>query len=366
MIIRYLLLLVYLAFASLVAAGADYYKILGVSRSASESEIKKAYRKLSREHHPDKGGSPETFAEIATAYEVLIDSEKRHVYDRHGEEGLKAHEGGARASNPFDIFSNFFHGGAHRDQVRRGPSVTADFEVDLADIYTGNHREFMLNKKILCDHCRGSGAAPGRDSIKTCGGCGGSGVKIHRQQIFPGMFSQSQVTCNECGGAGKVIAKVCPHCHGSKVLEHTQQYSLDVLKGMPEGYEVLFEGEADESPDWEPGDVILRVRSKKQEGGFRRRETSLYWKETISVEEALLGFQRNITHLDGHIVQIKRASVTQPGFVQTISGEGLPVFNGRGFGDLYVEYSVVLPTSLTPSLRKKLVEAFNERMRDEL
>ncbi len=104
-------------------------------------------------------------------------------------------------------------------------------------------------------------------------------------QIFPGMFAQSQTTCNECGGRGRVIARKCPHCDGHKVMDHTAHYTLDVTPGMPEGHEVVFEGEGDESPDWEAGDVVLRVRSRKSKGGWRRKETSLYWRETIGIDE---------------------------------------------------------------------------------
>lgn len=172
----------------------------------------------------------------------------------------------------------------------------------------------MLKKRILCDHCRGSGAASDRD-IHTCTSCNGAGVKIVKQQvrvhvvqskhrfsnpvpgqIFPGMFAQSQVSCNECGGRGTVIKRVCPHCHGHKVMDHTAEYTLEVTPGMPEGHEVVFEGEADESPDWEAGDIVVRVRSKKDVGGWRRKETNLYWKETIGVD--LVRFQVLLFVLD--------------------------------------------------------------------
>jgi DnaJ-related protein SCJ1 len=142
----------------------------------------------------------------------------------------------------------------------------------------------MLKKRILCDHCRGSGAASDGD-IRQCTGCGGTGVKVMKQQIFPGMFAQSQVGCNECGGTGRIVKRSCPHCKGNKVVDHTATYTLEVPEGMPEGYEVVFEGEGDESPDWEAGDVILRVRSQKEKGGWRRKESSLYWKETIGLSE---------------------------------------------------------------------------------
>jgi len=216
----------------------------------------------------------------------------------------------------------------------------------------------MIKKRILCDHCRGSGAASDSD-IHTCTGCGGSGVKLVKQQIFPGMFAQSQTTCNECGGRGKVIVKKCPHCDANKVVDHTAHYTLDVTPGMPEGHEVVFEGEGDESPDWEAGDVVLRVRSRKDKGAWRRKESSLYWRETIGIDEALLGFDRNLTHLDGHVVRLLRKGVTQPGYVQIVEGEGMPLFENRNLhGDLFVEYNVVLPIEISSQTRRKLMEAF--------
>jgi len=111
------------------------------------------------------------------------------------------------------------------------------------------------------------------------------------------MFAQSQVTCNECGGRGKVIKKVCPHCQGNKVVDHTAHYTLDIIPGMPEGHEIVFEGEADESPDWEPGDVVLRVRSKKEKGAWRRKETGLYWKQTIGIDEVCYLFYSLVERL---------------------------------------------------------------------
>ena len=173
-----------------------------------------------------------------------------------------------------------------------------------------------------------------------------------KQQIFPGMFAQSQVTCNDCAGRGKIVKKVCPHCRGFKILDHTAHFTLEVEKGCPEGHEVVFEGEADESPDWEAGDVVLRVRSRKDQGGFKRKETSLYWTETIGVDEvgdlvvdgcslfdqappqALLGFEHKLTHLDGHNITLSRKGVTQPGKRKCKVRTGLlliqsPRFRGR-------------------------------------
>lgn len=343
-----------------VLAGRDFYKTLDLDRSASEADIKKAYKRLSRKFHPDKNkdaGAEERFVEITQAYEALSDPQKRAIYDRHGEEGLQAHEGGQQGGNPFDVFANFFGGGRQDPGVRRGPTMVSEFEVNLADIYTGNSVEFMIKKKILCDHCRGSGAHSDGD-IKTCPTCGGAGVKMERRQIFPGMFTNMQTTCPQCSGKGKIIARVCGHCHGEKVVDHSGHYTLDIEKGMPENHEVVFAGEADQSAEWEAGDVVLKVRSQKVIGGFRRKDTSLYWRESIGVQEALLGFERNITHLDGHQVTLRRTGVTQPGHVMTVKGEGMPVFEGRGHGDLFVEFNVVLPSKLSDDMRSKLEHAF--------
>ncbi|KAF9223425.1 DnaJ-domain-containing protein [Gyrodon lividus] len=362
-----------LLFLVVIVNAADLYKTLELSRHASEQDIRKAYKRLSRKYHPDKNkdpGTEEKFVEIAHAYEVLSDTTKRQIYDRHGEEGLRAHEGGQQQhANPFDMFSTFFGGGfGGQQQTRRGPTVMMDFEISLADMYTGASIDFSIQKHVLCDHCRGSGAASDGD-IHTCRGCSGSGLKISKQQIFPGMFAQTQTTCNDCGGRGTVIVKKCPHCSGQKVVEHVQHHTLDIDPGMPEEHEVIFDGEGDESPDWEPGDVILRVRSKKEEGSWRRKESTLYWRETIAIDEALLGFKRNISHLDGHIIEVDRTVVTQPGYVQTIEGEGMPVFGQSGHGNLYIEYNVVLPVELNSDMRRKLGEIFygsGDRQRDEL
>lgn len=354
----FLFMLFCLLFLAVIVNAADLYKALELSKSASEQDIRKAYKRLSRKYHPDKNkdaGAEEKFVEIAHAYEVLSDPQKKQIYDRHGEEGLKAHESGQQPhANPFDMFSSFF-GGGHpgQQQVRRGPTSITEMEVNLSDIYMGASIDFLIKKRILCDHCRGTGAASSSD-IHTCPVCGGSGVQIVRQQIMPGMFSQAQVTCGQCGGRGSTITRACPHCGGAKVLEHTQTYTLDVPRGAPEGHEVMFEGEGDESPDWEAGDIVMRVRSKKDKGGWRRKESGLYWKETIGIEEALLGFERNLTHLDGHVVPLKRHGVTQPGYVQTIKGEGMPVYGQNSFGDLYVEYTVVLPKEISPDMQRRL------------
>jgi hypothetical protein len=203
----------------------------------------------------------------------------------------------------------------------------------------------MIKKRVLCDHCRGSGAATDGD-IHSCPECGGSGVRIVKQQIFPGMFAQSQVTCNKCGGRGRVIVRECPACAGQKVLDHTAQFTLDVPRGAPEGHEVVFEGEGDESPDWEPGEVVLRVRSRAEKGGLRRKESSLYWKETIGVDE-VRRIQKQL-YIYTYNLQLSR-----PFFFTTLPPAGVfsLAFLGVALIRLYSASHVTLPTWTDTSSR---------------
>jgi len=201
-----------------VQAGKNYYQILGVSRDATSKEIGKAYRELSLKYHPDKNkGDPtaqEKFVEISQAYEVLSDDEKRRIYDQYGEEGLQQ-GGGNSFRNPFDIFANFGFGGgggggghSHREQ-RKGPSVEIPLEVTLADLYNGRTISVAHKKQILCPKCRGSGAK-NADDVQTCPVCGGSGTRVFTQQLGPGFITQTQKTCDKCGGKGKIVKSTCP------------------------------------------------------------------------------------------------------------------------------------------------------------
>ncbi|KAK4703615.1 hypothetical protein P7C70_g2601, partial [Phenoliferia sp. Uapishka_3] len=418
--VRTLLLLV--AFASLllsVAAGADFYKELGVKRGASEKEIKKAsstrYKflalaKITISKDPDKNpdeAAAAKFLAVGHAYEVLSDAEKRKTYDRYGEEGLKQ-QGGGGFHDPFDVFRNAFGGGGFgggQQQQRRGQNMVAEFEVELEAIYKGDTMTFQIARKAICEECDGSGARNEKDIVQ-CTTCDGRGVRLVRHQLGPGIYQQVQVSaqgyppqstpaddllfnlptqmhCDKCGGAGKVVKHVCPICKGHRVVDSTSDLTLHIDRGMPEGAEVAFEGEADESPDFAPGDVIVRVKSKRKAGGFVRKESNLYWKEPLSVAEALLGFKKTVRGLDGHDIVLSRSGVTQPGFVQVIPGEGLPIYHGsdrklclflsvtahklmlllpKTDGDLFVEYLVVMPATLSPTVRTALATAFNYKI----
>ncbi|SCZ97656.1 BZ3500_MvSof-1268-A1-R1_Chr4-3g07341 [Microbotryum saponariae] len=349
--------LVLLLCACHVLAGADFYKILGLSKTASEKEIKKAYRRLSKQYHPDKNpeeSAKAKFLEIGHAYEALSDPEKRKIYDRFGEEGLKQQQGGGGAfHDPFDVFRQAFGG---QQQQRKGNNMIADIEVDLESIYSGDRINFNIARKQMCEECEGSGARSAQDVVE-CKACEGRGIRLVRHQLAPGIYQQVQMHCDQCAGRGKKTLHACPVCRGHRIVDSSVELTLDIDRGMPEGSEVVFEGEADESPDIAAGDVIVRVRSKRKAGGFVRKDSNLYWKEPLSLAEALLGFKKTVVGLDGHKIVLQRNGVTQPGFVQVVAGEGLPIYHESNHGDLYVEYVVVFPTELSPKLRQALETA---------
>jgi len=340
----------------------DYYEVLGLHRDVEASEIKKAYRKLSLQYHPDKNPGEENekrFVELANAYEVLSDPDKRRIYDQYGEEGLKGN-GGASFTNPFDIFSSFgFHsqrqGGV---QQHKAPDLEVDLEVTLRDLYLGRTFTVSHKKQVLCNKCRGTGAKKASD-VTTCPGCKGTGMKVKVQQLGPGFVQQTQTTCDECGGKGKKVTSTCPHCGGKKVESGEESITVMVERGMQDGQRITFETEGDEAPDITPGDLhfkIVTVPHKK----FIRKGDDLHFSLTISLLEALVGFSKKIKHLDGHSVDIERTEVTKPGQIITISGEGMPVHTFPSqTGDLHIEITVKFPTSLTEEQKegfKKLLQ----------
>ncbi|KAF9918951.1 DnaJ- protein scj1 [Lobosporangium transversale] len=358
-------------FTALVAAGADYYKVLGLTRSATPKEIKKQYKALSKKYHPDKNPgnkeAEEKFVEVAAAYEVLSDNEKKSIYDRYGEEGLKQHQangGGGHGGfhDPFDIFAQFFGGGSrhhhHGEQERRGPEMRLELEVTLEELYSGNSIEIEVSKQVICPHCDGSGAKSS-DSVVTCTGCQGQGVKVVKRMLAPGMFQQFHQTCDQCGGKGKMIKEHCPVCHGNKVQRGSEQLTIVVEPGLPDGATIVFDREGDEAPEIVPGDIVFEVRTRPHPV-FERRQHSLYTYVTITLEQALLGFDLEIKHLDGKPIRLTRGeSVTPFGFVQTLKGQGMPIQGSRGdFGDLFVEYKVEFPERLTEDQKTLLATAF--------
>ncbi|ODH48174.1 hypothetical protein GX48_05665 [Paracoccidioides brasiliensis] len=364
-----------------VLGAEDYYKILGLDRKASERDIKRAYRTLSKKFHPDKNpgndSAHQKFVDIAEAYDVLSTSSTRKIYDQYGHEGLQQHkQGGGQRHDPFDLFSRFFGGGGHFGHSpgqRHGPNMEVRLAVTLKDFYNGRDAQFEIEKQQICDACEGSGSADGE--VETCDQCGGRGAVIRKHMLAPGIFQQIQMQCDRCGGKGKKIRHPCPVCHGQRVVKKSVPLSATIERGMPKGTKITFENEADESPDWVAGDLIITLdertpttfeKEEDQTDGtfFRRKDNDLFWREVLSLREAWMGdWTRNITHLDGHIVQLsrKRGEVVQPLSIETVKGEGMPIWHGGHmhdhehgdeFGNLFVEYTVVLPDQMEKGMEK--------------
>ncbi|KAI8904314.1 hypothetical protein EDD86DRAFT_213114 [Gorgonomyces haynaldii] len=326
-----------------------YYDVLGVSPSASDSEIKKAYYKLAKTYHPDK--NPEAgdkFKEISHAYEVLSDGEKRQVYDRYGEEGLTGAGEGGMGMSPEDLFSQFFGGGfggrSRPSGPQRGKDMQHALKVSLEDLYKGKTSKLALQKQVLCAACNGKGGKEG--AVQTCRGCSGRGVKIQMRQMGP-MIQQFQTTCNECSGTGESIdpKHMCQTCHGRKVGTERKILEVHVDKGMRHGQTINFQGEGDQAPNIIPGDIVI-VIEEKPHARFERKGKDLYYHAKIDLLTALAGGKFVITHLDNRnlVVNIIPGETITPGQTKVIQGEGMPEYK-RPFdkGDLYVTFELLFP-----------------------
>ncbi|KAI9073341.1 hypothetical protein K1719_044682 [Acacia pycnantha] len=340
-----------------------YYEILGVSKDASQDDLKKAYKKAAIKNHPDKGGDPEKFKELAQAYDVLSDPEKREMYDQYGEDALKeGMGGGSGVHDPFDIFQSFFGGspfgggGSRGRRQRRGEDVVHPFKVSLEDLYLGTSKKLSLSRNVLCSKCNGKGSKSGA-SLK-CAGCQGTGMKVSLRHLGPSMIQQLQHPCNECKGTGETINDKdrCPQCKGEKVVQEKKVLEVIVEKGMQNGQKITFPGEADEAPDTITGDIVF-VLQQKEHPKFRRKGEDLFVEHTLSLAEALCGFQFVLTHLDGRQLLIKSnpGEVVKPDSYKAINDEGMPMYQ-RPFmkGNLYIHFTVDFPDSLNPGQVKEL------------
>ena len=346
---------------------ADYYKILGVSRDATNKEIKKAYRQLSLQFHPDKNkeeGAAEKFSEIARAYEVLSDEELKQVYNRGGEEGLKQHEGGRGGGGGGgfdDIFShfgfNFGGGGGRRDGGKqRTESIEVPLFLTLEQLYAGDSFELDYVRQVLClnwEMC-----------MKTANDCQGPGVRIKRQQIAPGFVQQVQQRDDRCIAPGKMWLSECSHCPEKT---HTEKIRLtvDVTAGLRDGERITFEGVTDEKPGYEPGDLHFLVYEEKPHPVYHRDHDDLYKTYEIPLVDALTGFSVTLMHLDGKNFTVNVSGPVDCDHVMRVPGKGMPRRNGNGYGALYLTFEVDFPDELTDSQKAKLREILTETNGDQ-
>ncbi|KAL4170456.1 hypothetical protein KRP22_008565 [Phytophthora ramorum] len=334
----------------------DFYETLGLTMEATESQIKKAYRKLSLKYHPDKNQDNEEahsrFHEISRAYEVLSDTQKRQVYDLEGFEGLERDEKSAgRPSSPFDAF--FGDGGK-----QRGPDAAVDVPVTLEELYNGAQKQAQFARNVICRKCRGTGAKGGKTT--TCKKCGGSGQVLVQQKMGPGFTVQMQQPCPKCGGRGKTFKKACPFCNGNKVVKEDKVLTAEIERGMPSTHQIVFERESEQRPGMVPGDVIFRLHQVPHDR-FRRAGDDLHYDLEISLEEALLGYKKPMKHLDDRTVVLTNSRVTTPFEVRDVQGEGMPVHNYPSQrGDLHVHHEIRFPTKLSVEQKELVKQLLSE------
>ncbi|RPD65791.1 hypothetical protein L226DRAFT_542599 [Lentinus tigrinus ALCF2SS1-7] len=333
-----------------------YYDLLEVSPDASESDLKKAYRKKALRLHPDKGGDPELFKEVTHAYEVLSDPQKRSLYDARGEAGL-SDAGGMGGMDPQDLFSQlfggggFFGGGPSRSP---GPRKTKDLvhrvHVTLEDLYKGKTTKLALTRNVICTKCNGKGGKEG--AVRQCTTCSGRGIKVTLRQMGP-MIQQLQSPCDDCNGTGEIINQKdkCKTCNGRKVVSEKKMLEVHIDKGMRGGQTINFRGESDQAPGVTPGDVIIVIEEKPHER-FKRQDNDLFYEQEVDLLTALGGGQFAIKHLDDRalIVNIAPGEVLKHDDLKVIRGQGMPSQRHHEPGDLFVRISIKFPDHINPEL----------------
>jgi len=356
-----------------LAAKRDYYEVLGVPKTASAEEIKKAYRQLAKKLHPDVNpGDKEAeakFKEVNEAYEVLSDDQKRARYDQFGHEDPGMGGGYGSGFGGFDaggfggfgdIFSEFFGGGATGGTRQRGPVQGSDLRYDLTltfeEAAKGCTKDMNVVRDEKCSACNGSGAKPGTSPV-TCPNCHGSGQVVMTQQTMLGAMRVSRV-CPNCHGEGKIIRDACPKCSGRGKVRSTKRITLKVPAGIDNGQIITMRGQGESGERGGPaGDlqVFITVRPHKY---FKRRDYDLYCEVPISFTQATLGCEVDVPTLDTP-VKYSVPEGTQPGTVFRIKGAGIQNLHGAGKGDLYVTMEVEVPRKLTEK-QKDLLRQFDE------
>lgn len=341
-----------------VLGAKDYYKVLGVSKSASSADIKRAYRKLSLKYHPDKNPSEDAstkFAEVANAYDVLSDDTKRRAYDQGGEEAVKMQEQRENQPHhdPFSIFEQFGFGGGGRrgrDEEPRTPNVEIPLRVSLRQLYLGEVLDVKYSRQVLCvDHA---------NCQRNCPDCQGPGVKVKVQQLAPGFVQQFQMRDDNCVARGKCWKSPCKACPKGMTEEEEIQLTVDVHAGMHDGEKIKFDQVVDEAVGHLAGDLIFTIKLIP-DPIFRRDGDILHTSLTISLLDSLVGFQRTIKHLDGHEVIVRKTDVTYCSEVYVIPGEGMPKRDGKGKGDLLVTLNINFPKQFTESQKKQIRTALS-------
>ena len=364
-----------------MVAKRDLYEVLGVSKDASDADIKRAYRKLSKQYHPDinkEAGAEEKFKEIAEAYEILSDSQKRAAYDQYGHASYDPNSGfsgggfgggfegfggfggqgfsGSYTGGFEDIFDTFFGGGGGRrgnrtNMPRQGADLQYVMELTFEEAIFGKEEVIHYHRNAECETCHGTGAKPGTDPV-TCSKCHGAGV-INVERATPFGRMMSQTTCDVCGGTGQEIKEKCETCHGHKHVEETHKVKVKVPAGVENGNQMPLRGQGEAGENGGPyGDLYVIFRVGKSDT-FEREGADIFYELPINFAQAALGDEVDVPTVHGK-VKLKVPAGTQSGTVLRLRGKGAPRLRGSGMGDQHVTVRVVTPKHLTDKQREAM------------
>ena len=355
-----------------MSAKRDYYSVLGVDRQATDEEVKKAFRRLARQYHPDVNKSPDAeakFKEINEAYEVLSDSDKRAMYDRFGHVDPQAGFGGGGFGGfggIEDIFDTFFGGGmrggaATRQGPVRGVDLRYDLKIEFEEAVFGAEKQIVVPRHETCPQCKGSGAEPGTHPIR-CPQCNGTGEVRRQQQTFLGSFVQVNV-CPRCNGEREIVTTPCTQCRGRKVIQVERTISVKIPAGVDSGTRIRLAGEGEPGQKGGPPGNLFVVLDVKPHPFFQRQENNIILEKPLSMARAALGGKVKVPTLDGD-VELEIPAGTQTGDTFRLRAKGIPYLQRSGRGDQLVLVRVVTPTKLTPH-QKALFKELADTMGDE-
>jgi len=352
----------------------DYYKILGVEKNASKEDIKKAFRKLAHEHHPDKGGNAEKFKEASEAYSVLSDDSKRSQYDTYGSAGpgaggfgggqyqgqggfegfdFSGFAGGQNVDFDLgDIFSDFFGGrSSSRRSQKVGKDISIDLELSFSESVFGVEKNIKLTKHSKCKVCDGTGAENGT-SMQTCSNCGGQGKIRETKRSFFGPIVTEKL-CEVCEGAGQIPKHKCSNCHGSGIVKKEESFTVNIPADINDGETVRLSGAGESIKGGKPGDLYMKIRVKK-DSLFKKEGKNLITELNIKLTDAVLGAKYNLKTLDGDI-ELKVPEGAEFGQILRIRGKGIPISHDKR-GDLLVKLNIKIPSRLSRDAKKTFEE----------